>query len=191
MDRAALYARVSTRDQQTLPMQLKIMKEYAKNRGWNAVMQIEETSSGIKERKKRATILNAAKRREIDVIVVWKLDRWGRSLVELINELQDLTVLGVGFVSITEALDFTTPSGKAMAGMLAVFAQFERDMLSERVKAGIAHARAKGKPHGRPKTAALKADKIIQMDKEGFNKSQIARELEISRTSVRRALNIN
>jgi len=189
--RAALYARVSTRDQQTLPMQLKIMKEYAKNRGWNAVMQIEETSSGIKERKKRATILNAAKRREIDVIVVWKLDRWGRSLVELINELQDLTVLGVGFVSITEALDFTTPSGKAMAGMLAVFAQFERDMLSERVKAGIAHARAKGKPHGRPKTAALKADKIIQMDKEGFNKSQIARELEISRTSVRRALNIN
>jgi len=187
--RAALYARVSTRDQQTLPMQLKIMKEYVKNRGWDAIMQIEETSSGIKERKKRETILNAAKRREIDVIVVWKLDRWGRSLVELINELQDLNVLGVGFVSITEALDFTTPSGKAMAGMLAVFAQFERDMLSERVKAGIAHARAEGKPHGRPKTAALKTDQIIQMDKEGYNKSQIARKLGISRTSVRRALN--
>ena len=187
--RAALYARVSTRDQQTLPMQLQIMKEYVKNRGWDTVMQIEETSSGIKERKKRETILNAAKRREIDVIVVWKLDRWGRSLVELINELQDLNVLGVSFVSITEALDFTTPSGKAMAGMLAVFAQFERDMLSERVKAGIAHARAKGKPHGRPKTAALKIDQIIQMDKEGYNKSQIARKLGISRTSVRRALN--
>lgn len=187
--RAALYARVSTRDQQTLPMQLKIMEEYVKNRGWDVVLQIEETSSAIKERKKRATILTAAKRREIDVIVVWKLDRWGRSLVELINELQDLNVLGVGFVSITEALDFTTPSGKAMAGMLAVFAQFERDMLSERVKAGIAHARAKGKAHGRPKTAALKTDQIIQMDKEGYNKSQIARKLGISRTSVRRALN--
>ena len=187
--RAALYARVSTRDQQTLPMQLKIMKDYVKNRGWDTTIQIEETSSGIKERKKRETILNAAKRREIDVIVVWKLDRWGRSLVELINELQDLNVLGVGFVSITEALDFTTPSGKAMAGMLAVFAQFERDMLSERVKAGIAHARAKGKAHGRPKTAALKADRIKQMNKEGYNQSQIARELGISRTSVRRALN--
>ena len=187
--RTALYARVSTRDQQTLPMQLKRMKEYAKNRGWNVVLQIEETSSGIKERKKRKVIINAAKRREIDVIVVWKLDRWGRSLVELINELQDLNTLGVGFVSITEALDFTTPSGKAMAGMLAVFAQFERDMLSERVKAGIAHARAKGKAHGRPKTAALKTDQIIQMNKEGYNKSQIARELGISRTSVRRALN--
>lgn len=187
--RAALYARVSTRDQQTLPMQLKIMKEYVKNRGWEAVLQIEETSSGIKKREKRDQILLAAKRREVDVIVVWKLDRWGRSLVGLINELQDLTVLGVSFVSITEALDFTTPSGKAMAGMLAVFAQFERDMLSERVKAGIAHARAKGKNHGRPKTAALKADRIIQMTKDGYNKSQIARELGISRTSVRRALN--
>ena len=75
-----------------------------------------------------------------------------------------------------------------MAGMLAVFAQFERDMLSERVKAGIAHARAKGKKHGRPKTAALKTDRIIQMDKDGFNKSQIARELGVSRTSIRRIL---
>jgi len=186
--RAALYARVSTRDQQTLPMQLKIMKEYVKNRGWNAVLQIEETSSGIKERKKRATILKAAKRREIDVIVVWKLDRWGRSLVELINELQDLNVLGVSFVSITEALDFTTPSGKAMAGMLAVFAQFERDMLSERVKAGIAHARSKGKPHGRPKSAALKSEEVKKLMQEGYNKSQIARTLNISRTSVRRIL---
>ena len=186
--RAALYARVSTRDQQTLPMQLKIMKENVKNRGWKAVLQIEETSSGIKKREKRDKILLAAKKREIDVIVVWKLDRWGRSLVGLLKELQELNVLGVGFVSITEALDFTTPSGKAMAGMLAVFAQFERDMLSERVKAGIAHARAKGKSHGRLKTAALKAGRIKQMNNEGFNKSQIARELGISRTSVRRAL---
>ena len=179
MMRTALYARVSTRDQQTLQMQLQIMEDYVKSRGWEVVLQIEETSSGIKERKKRKAILNAAKRREIDVIVVWKLDRWGRSLVELINELQDLNALGVGFVSITEALDFTTPSGKAMAGMLAVFAQFERDMLSERVKAGIAHARAKGKAHGRPKTAALKTDQIIQMDKEGYNKSQIARGVSV------------
>ncbi len=187
--RAALYARVSTRDQQTLSMQLKIMKDYAKNREWEVVFKVEETSSGIKKREKREQILLAAKRREIDVIVVWKLDRWGRSLVGLINELQDLNALGVGFVSITEALDFTTPSGKAMAGMLAVFAQFERDMLSERVKAGIAHARAKGKAHGRPKTAALKENEIKQMDEDGFNKSQIARELGISRTSVRRVLN--
>ncbi len=187
--RAALYARISTYDQQTLSMQLNTMQEYALNRGWSVVMEIEETSSGVKKREKKEFILQAAKRREIDVIVVWKLDRWGRSLVSLINELQDLKVLGVGFVSITEALDFTTPSGKAMAGMLAVFAEFERDILRERVKAGIAHARAKGKNHGRPKTAALKADRVKQMYKDGLNKSQIAKELGISRTSVRRALN--
>lgn len=187
--RVALYARVSTYDQQTLSMQLDIMKEYVKKREWKIVLQIEETSSGIKKREKREQILLAAKRREIDVILVWKLDRWGRSLVGLINELQDLNTLGVGFVSITEALDFTTPSGKAMAGMLAVFAQFERDILSERVKAGIAHARANGKIHGRPKTAALKTGEIRRMDKQGYNKSEIARKLNISRTSVRRALN--
>lgn len=187
--RAALYARISTYDQQTLSMQMKVMREFAANRGWSVVVEIEETSSGVKKREKKEAILQAAKRREIDVIVVWKLDRWGRSLVSLINELQDLNALAVGFVSITEALDFTTPSGKAMAGMLAVFAEFERDMLRERVKAGIAHARTKGKNHGRPKTAALKADKVKQMFKQGFNKSQIAKELNISRTSVRRALN--
>ena len=76
-----------------------------------------------------------------------------------------------------------------MAGMLAVFAEFERDMLRERVKAGIAHARAKGKPHGRPKTAALKKEQVKELHEEGYNKSRIARELGISRTSVRRALN--
>lgn len=187
--KAALYARVSTRDQQTLSMQLNIMQGYVESRGWTVVQQIEETSSGAEKLKKREQIIQAARRREIDVIVVWKLDRWGRSLVSLINELQDLNALNVGFVSITEALDFTTPSGKAMAGMLAVFAEFERDMLRERVKAGIAHARAKGKPHGRPKTAALKEKEVKELYEEGYNKSQIAQKLGISRTSVRRILN--
>ena len=189
MRRAALYARVSTRDQQTLDMQLKSMREYATNRGWEITMQVQETASGIKKREERKQVLLAAKKRKIDVILVWKLDRWGRSLVSLIHELQELQILGVSFVSITEALDFTTPSGKAMAGMLAVFAQFERDMLSERVKAGIAHARAKGKAHGRPKTAALKKEDIEQMAKKGYSKARIAKELGISRTSVRRLLN--
>lgn len=187
--RAALYARISTYDQQTLSMQMKILREFVTNRGWTIEMEKEETASGVKKRDKKEVILQAAKRREIDVIVVWKLDRWGRSLAGLINELQDLNELNVGFVSITEALDFTTPSGKAMAGMLAVFAEFERDMLRERVKAGIAHARAQGKKHGRPKTAALKADSIKELYSQGMNKSEIARKLSISRTSVRRALN--
>jgi len=186
--RAALYARVSTRDQQTLSMQTEAMCEHAVRRGWDVVVKVEETSSGAREREKRAQIIEAARRREIDVIMVWKLDRWGRSLADLVTNLQEMHALGVGFVSITEALDFTTPSGKALAGMLAVFAEFERDILRERIKAGIDHARAKGKAHGRPQTAMLKTDEIKALTGAGLNKSQIARKLGISRTSVRRCL---
>jgi DNA invertase Pin-like site-specific DNA recombinase len=102
--------------------------------------------------------------------------------------IRELTDIGVGFVSLTEALDLTTPAGKAMAGMLAVFAEFERDILRERVKAGIAHARAEGKAHGRPATAAVKNSEVKNLHKKGLNNSQIARKLKIGRTSVIRIL---
>jgi hypothetical protein len=88
--------------------------------------------------------LDAARRREIDVVLVWRLDRWGRSVADLLATLQELEHLGVGFVSLTEALDLTTPAGRAMAGLLAVFAAFEREVLGERVRAGLAHARQNG-----------------------------------------------
>jgi len=84
--------------------------------------------------------MQAARRRELDAILVWRLDRWGRSLADLVLTLKELPDLGVGFVSLTEALDLTTPTGRALAGLLAVFAEFEREILRERVKAGIAHA---------------------------------------------------
>lgn len=92
--------------------------------------------------------------------------------------------LGVIFVSLTESLDFSTPSGRAMAGMLSTFAEFERDIIRERVKAGIANARANGKRHGRPETAALKTDEIKSLKSKGLNNSQIAKRLGISRGSV-------
>ncbi len=104
--------------------------------------------------------------------------------------LRELTDIGVGFVSLTEALDLTTPAGKAMAGMLAVFAEFERDILRERVKAGIAHARANGKNHGRPQTAATQKDEIKKLSKKGLNNSEIARKLKIGRASIIRALSV-
>jgi hypothetical protein len=91
-----------------------------------------------------------ARRREIDVVLVWRLDRWGRSVTDLLATLQELEHLGVGFVSLTEALDLTTPAGRAMAGLLAVFAEFEREILRERTRAGLAHARQNGKRLGRP-----------------------------------------
>jgi DNA invertase Pin-like site-specific DNA recombinase len=117
-------------------------------------LEARDVVSGAKERPERQRLIDAAKRREVDAIVVWRLDRWGRSVADLITTLHDLTTLDVGFISLNEALDLTTPSGRALAGLLAVFAEFERDVLRDRVRAGIAQARKEGKPHGRPKTAA-------------------------------------
>ncbi len=184
--RVGIYARVSTHDQQTLPMQIARMKEYIENRGWTLAAEVEEIGSGAKTRPKREELLKMAKRREIDVILVWKLDRFGRSLADLVMTLNELREIGVIFVSLTESLDFSTPSGRAMAGMLSTFAEFERDIIRERVKAGIASAREKGKAHGRPPTAAKKKDEVKRLYKngEGLNKSEISRKLKISRASV-------
>ncbi|MCP9495180.1 MAG: recombinase family protein [Pyrinomonadaceae bacterium MAG19_C2-C3] len=182
--RVGAYARVSTHDQQTLPLQKRKIREYAKTRNLAIVHEYQEVGSGAKLRPMREELMRAARRREVDLIVVWKLDRWGRSVADLVSTLNELRELGVGFVSLTEALDFSTPSGRAMAGLLSVFAEFERDIIRERVKAGIAQARAEGRPHGRPPTARSKAEDVRRLHKVGRNNSQIARELEISRASV-------
>jgi len=188
MFRVGLYARVSTNDQQTLPMQNRAMREYAARRGWTIMMQVREVGSGAAQREAREKLLEAARRREIDVVLVWRLDRWGLSVTDLLATLQELEHLGVGFVSLTEALDLTTPAGRAMAGLLAVFAEFERDILRERVLAGLAHARQNGQRLGRPITAGLHADHIRKLHGAGVSKSEIARRLTIGRTSVRRIL---
>ncbi len=188
MLRAGLYARVSTNDQQALPMQSRALREYAARRGWTIAVNVREIGSGAAQRGTREKLLEAARRREIDVVLVWRLDRWGRSVTDLLATLQELEQLGVGFVSITEALDLTTPAGRAMAGLLAIFAEFEREVLRERTKAGLAHARQNGKRLGRPATAALHAPEIQKLHRTGLSKSEIARRLEIGRTSVRRIL---
>ena len=187
--RVALYARVSTHDQHTLTMQMDAMHEFATRRGWTVTDAIEEIGSGAKDnRPRRQALLTAARRRQLDVIVVWKLDRWGRSLVDLMATLHELTALGVGFISLTEALDLTTPAGRAFAGFLAVFAEFERDLIRERIKAGIADARKRGKAHGRPRATANDAAQIWALAQQGLSQAAIARHLGLWRTSVRRVL---
>ena len=188
MVRVGLYARVSTSDQQTLAMQSRAMRDYAARRGWTVVMQIREVNSGAAKREARERLLEAARRREIDAVLVWRLDRWGRSVTDLLTTLQELEHLGVGFVSLTEALDLTTPAGRAMAGLLAVFAQFEKEILRERTRAGLAHARESGKRLGRPATAAVHVAEIRKLHRAGVSKSEIARRVQIGRTSVRRIL---
>jgi DNA invertase Pin-like site-specific DNA recombinase len=189
--RAGLYARGSTQDQQTIPMQTRALREYATRRGWTIALQVKEIGSGASQRERREQLLEAARRREIDVVLVWRLDRWGRSVTDLLATLQELEHLGVGFVSLTEALDLTTPAGRAMAGLLAVFAEFEREILRERVRAGLAPARQNGQRLGRPTTAALHAEQVRKLHRAGISKAEIARRLNIGRTSVRHILAAN
>ncbi len=160
----------------------------AARRGWTIALQVREVNSGAARREARETLLEAARRREIDLVLVWRLDRWGRSVTDLLATLQELEHLGVGLVSLTEALDLTTPAGRAMAGLLAIFAEFEREVLRERTRAGLAHARANGKRLGRPATAAVHAAEIRKLHRAGASKSEIARRVQIGRTSVRRIL---
>lgn len=183
--RAALYARISTGDQQTLPMQIKALRTYAQQRGWLIVSEVREVGSGSKARPKREEIVRAARRKEIDVVLVWRLDRWGRSVADLAVTMKELHQLGIAFVSLTEAIDLTTPSGRAMAGLLAVFAEFEQEVRSERILAGIAEARAKGVHLGRPAAHAKHREAIQRLFREGKTKAEIARTLNVARSTVR------
>src|SRR5437016_6536157 len=186
--RVGLYGRVSTEDQQTSPLQIRAMREYAARRGWAVAGQVKEIGARASQGERREKLLEAARRREFGVVWVGRLDRWGRSVTDLLATLQELEHLGVGFVSLTEALDLTTPAGRAMAGLLAIFAEFEREILRERTRAGLAQARLNGKRWGRPETAGLQAAEIRKLYRAGASKSEIARRLEIGRTSVRRIL---
>ena len=186
--RVGLYARVSTYDQKTLPLPIRALREYAGKRNWTIATQVKEVGSGASERQLRETLIAHARRREIDVVLVWRRDRWGRSVADRLATLPELPQLGVGFVSLTEALDLTTPMGRAMAGLLAVFAEFEREILRERVRAGLAHARQNGKRLGRPPLEDQQAVEARKLFRPGTSKSEIARRLNIGRTSVRRLL---
>ncbi len=186
--KVGVYARVSTQEQKTLPMQVRALRAYARQRDWTIVQQIKDIGSGASDRPQREQLMQAARRRELNAILVWRLDRWGRSLADLVVTLKELADLGVGFISLTKALDFTTPTGRALAGLLAVFAEFERELLRERVKAGIAQARQEGRPHGRPPTARRQTRRVKRLYARGLSKAEIARRLHIGRTSVRRIL---
>ena len=151
--RAALYARVSTLNGQHPEMQLAELREYASRRGWEIADEyVDEGVSGSKESRPELNRLMAdARQRQFDIVLVWKIDRFGRSLKHLVNALADLDAYGVAFASLKDNLDLSTPSGRLMFGIIAAMAEFERSLIQERVKAGLHHARRNGKT-ARPPT---------------------------------------
>jgi DNA invertase Pin-like site-specific DNA recombinase len=150
--KAAVYARVSTSNgSQTCENQLLELRRYCDARGWTATEFVDQGVSGAKDRRPALDeMLKAAKRRKFDVLVCWRLDRLGRNLRHLILLLDELQSLGVSFVSLAEGIDATTPAGKLQLHILGAVAEFERGRIQERVKAGLARAKAQGKRLGRP-----------------------------------------
>lgn len=148
---AAIYARVSTLDQQP-ENQLEELRRYVAARGWQAKEYVDHGVSGAKERRPALdAMIVDAKRRRFDIVVCWRLDRLGRNLKHLITMLDEMTALGIAFVSLAEGIDATTPAGKLQLHILGAIAEFERGRIQERVRAGLARARAQGKRLGRPR----------------------------------------
>ena len=186
----AIYARVSTQDQQTIPMQIEHLKEYARLREWTVANVYEEKISGASNnRPAYKEVMQAARQRTIDAVLVWKLDRWGRGLKELVNSMHELEELGVSFISFKDTLDLSTSNGRAMAHMLAVFATFEREQINDRVKAGIEEAKKKGVVLGRPKTVHEPViARAKELQEQGMSHAQIGRELSLGSGTIYKIL---
>ncbi len=187
--RAALYARVSTTDQ-SCDRQVADLTAFAKRGGYEIVEIFRETASGLKaSRTARNNIMKLAQAREINAILVTELSRWGRSTQDLLETLDQLAGWKVSVVAMSGmTFELDTPHGRMMATMLAGIAQFERDLLSERVKSGLAAARARGKKLGRQPGQRPKSDKfapqVIQAVADGRSYRWIARDLGISKNTV-------
>jgi DNA invertase Pin-like site-specific DNA recombinase len=184
--RAAIYARVSTTAGQTCENQLLELRRYVEARGWTPKEYVDEGVSGAKDRRPALDrLVLDARRRRFDAVVVWSLDRLGRSLKHLVVLLDDLQALGVGFISVREGLDWTTPSGRLQAQLLAMIAEFERSRIQERVVAGLARAKAQGRKLGRPERE-ISAEQVAAA--RGLPVREAARRLGIPRTTLQRAL---
>lgn len=187
--RTALYARVSTLNGQDPEMQLRELREYAVRRGWEITGEYTDHGiSGSRESRPELNRLMAdAHQRKFDAVLVWKVDRFGRSLRHLVNALAELGALGVAFVSLRDNLDLSTPSGRLMFAVIGAMAEFERALIQERVRAGLRNARAKGKQLGRPQRVVSR-DAIERMRSEGLSLRQIAERLGVGYGTVRARL---
>jgi len=185
----ALYARVSTTDKGQDPeMQLRELREYCQRRGWTVVGEyVDAGVSGAKDSRPELNRLMAdAHKRLFDVVVVWRFDRFARSVSHLLKALETFQSLGIEFVSYSEAIDTSTPVGKMTFTVLGAVAELERSLIIERVRSGVRNAKAKGKRLGRPKTIKAEPVDVARLKAEGHSLRAIARVLDISERSVRR-----
>src|SRR5580658_7499637 len=152
--RVALYCRVSTNHGQDPELQLRELREYAASRGWKIMQEyVDQGVSGSKDSRPALNrLMSDAHQRKIDAVLVWKLDRFGRSLRHLVNALAELEAAGVAFASLTDNLDLSTPAGRLMFQVIAAMGEFERELIRERVRSGMRNAKEKGKSIGRPRS---------------------------------------
>jgi len=188
--RAAIYARVSTVDQ-NCEMQLRELRDYCQNRGWKIADEYVDTGwSGAKaSRPQLNRLMKDARHRRFEAVVVWKLDRWGRSLMQSLQSVQELASMGVRFVAITQSIDTdeANPMSRFMLHIFGAFAEFEREIIRERVCAGIRNARQKGKQLGR-RRVVFDRNRVREMRNSGATVREIAKALKIGRGTVQRFL---
>jgi putative DNA-invertase from lambdoid prophage Rac len=188
ISRVAIYARVSTNHRQDVTLQSRELKQFAEARGWTIVAEYRDKGiCGAKDsRPELNRLMVAAKRRQFDLVLCWKLDRFGRSLRHLVNALAELEAVGVAFVSLTDNLDLSTPAGRLMFQVIAAMGEFERELTRERVRAGLRNARAKGRRLGRPKVTA-DAHQVATLREAGRSWREICRQTGLSKGTAQRA----
>ena len=184
--RVAIYARVSTADQ-SCEMQLRELREYTERRGWTAVKEYVDSGwSGAKaNRPELDRLMRDASMRRFDAVLVWKLDRWGRSVAHSIKSIQELITLDIRFLAVTQNIDTdeSNPMSRFLLHIFAAFAELEREMIRERVTSGIRVAQANGKRLGRPKRV-FRRDLAMSMREAGMSWRKIAAELEVPMATV-------
>lgn len=188
MKTVGIYARVSTEDQ-TSVQQLIVLRDYCDKAGYKVIDEyVDDAESAMKQnRPEYIRLLDDARRRKIEVVLVYKLDRFSRSLKELVNTISNLKEYGVNFVSYTEKdFDTTTATGQLMFHIVSAFAQFERDMISERTKLKLNHLKSKGVKLGRPRIKGMESIFILRAN--GLSLSQISKEIGCDRSTVSKAL---
>lgn len=183
----ALYARVSTEGQDP-EVQLVALRAHAAQRGWQVVEFVDRGVSGTKKRRPALDrLMKATWAGEFQIVLVWRFDRFARSVKHLVAALETFRSLHIGFVSLQEQLDTSTPIGQAMFTIIGAMAQLERDIIRERVKAGLEPAKARGVRLGRPRVLLI-AHELVSLRGQGLSVGEIARRFKCSRATVRRCL---